>query len=183
MGKNACHRNGRSAIAWAVTSPIDISLLPSICYILLPWVSLFLSTLLQGFCTYQIFFIIRSRNQSACVTAKNSFTNPQRPHSSQATAAFEKAYKMSSQRIPQGIQVPYKNGKLRYWPLAIVDTILQARTNPNSHHLFFSLSHQHLWYIQSWTECLLMNPQYLLSPLLPSTDTAASSPLCLLKCT
>lgn len=182
MGNNACLRNG-SVIAWAVFSLIDFLLLPSICYILPPWLSLFLSTLLQDFCTYQIFFIIRSQNQSACVTSKNRFTYPQRFHSSQLTAAFEKEYKMSSQSIPQGIQVLCKNEKLRHWPLTVVDTILQARTNPNSHNLFSSLSCQHFLYIPSWIECLLMNSQYLLAPLFLSMDIAASSSLCLQKCT
>lgn len=149
VGNNACHRNGRRVITWAASFLTDFLLLPSICYILLPWLSLFLSTLLQGFCTYQIFFIIRSQNQSACVTSKNRFTNPQRFHSSQATPAFEKVFKMSSQSIPQGIQVLCKNEKSRPWPLMIVDMILQARTNPNSHDLFFSLSHQHFCIFQA----------------------------------
>lgn len=47
-------------------------LLAWICSILFPWLSVFVSTLLQRFCTYQTFFIIRSQTQSVPANTKSS---------------------------------------------------------------------------------------------------------------
>lgn len=115
----------------------------------------------------RFFFIIRSQTQSASVTSKSSFTNPESPHPSQATVAFEKGYQMSSHNIPRGIQIFLlcRSGRMRHWSLSAADTILQARTNPNS-HLSFSLSHQHLSYILSHSIQQLLHGST--SPSLPS---------------
>lgn len=96
MGSNAFLSNRRNAIALVESFLIEC-FLRWVSSILLPQLSVFLSTPLQRFCTYQSFFIIRSQTQSASVTSKSSFTNCQRPHQSQATVTSEKVYQVSSQ--------------------------------------------------------------------------------------
>lgn len=157
-------------------------------YILLPWLPLFLSTLLQRFCAYHIFFfIIRSQTQSASVISESSFTNLQRPHPSRATAAFEKVHQMSSCSIPQGFQVFLlcRCGRMRHWSLSVDDTILQARTNPDSHLLSFSLllsAPLNIFWVIGYS-IFYMDLHHLPSTPVPSRDIAASSPPYLSKST
>lgn len=72
MGSNAFLSNRRNAIALVGSFLIEC-FLRWVSSILLPQLSIFLSTPLQRFCTYQSFFIIRSQTQSASVTSKSSF--------------------------------------------------------------------------------------------------------------
>lgn len=70
-GSNTFLSNRRNTIALVGFFFIEC-FLAWICSILFPWLSVFVSTLLQRFCTYQIFFIIRSQTQSVSVNSKGS---------------------------------------------------------------------------------------------------------------
>lgn len=71
MVSNTFLSNRRDTTALVGFSFIEC-LLAWICSILFPWLSVFVSTLLQRSCTYQIFFIIRSQTQSVSVNTKSS---------------------------------------------------------------------------------------------------------------
>lgn len=70
-GSNTFLSNRRNTIALVGIFFIEC-FLAGICSILFPWLSVFVSTLLQRFCTYQIFFILRSQTQSVSVNSKSS---------------------------------------------------------------------------------------------------------------
>lgn len=185
MANNACLRNRRNAITWAESYWLPFYL-RSLTFYFHDYLY-FRQLYYRDFVRTTFFFIIRSQTQSASVISESSFTNIQRPHPSRATAAFEKVYQMSSCSIPQGFQVFLlcRSGRMRHWSLSVDDTILQARTNPDSHLLSFSLllsAPLNIFWVIGYS-IFYMDLHHLPSPPVPSSDIAASSPPYLSKCT